>query len=109
MHMTSMFKQYKYMNDIHVYSIWTYEKQILHDNYHQIMAHEVCDNWVGFKVMDTSRATMVFRLHKTLHMFSSTQKKLLMWKMKGPTCTYTNALIYIVSYNNLAMLEPFDG
>jgi hypothetical protein len=31
------------MNDIHVYSIWTYEKQILHDYYCKIVTHEVCD------------------------------------------------------------------
>jgi len=35
-----MFKQYKYMNDIYVYSIQTYEKQNLHDYYCQIMAHD---------------------------------------------------------------------
>jgi hypothetical protein len=29
------------MNDIHVYSIWTYEKKISHDYYCQIMTHEV--------------------------------------------------------------------
>jgi hypothetical protein len=33
----------KWMNDIHVYSIQTYEKQILHDYYCQIVPHEVCD------------------------------------------------------------------
>jgi len=38
-----MFKQYTYMNDIRVYSIRTYEKQIYHDYYCQIVAHEVCD------------------------------------------------------------------
>jgi hypothetical protein len=31
------------MNDIHVCSIWTHEKQILHDYHCQIVAHEVCD------------------------------------------------------------------
>jgi hypothetical protein len=31
------------MNDICVYSIWTYEKHILHDNYYQIVAYEICD------------------------------------------------------------------
>jgi hypothetical protein len=31
------------MNDVCVYSIQTYEKQILHDYYYQIVAHEVCD------------------------------------------------------------------
>jgi hypothetical protein len=31
------------MNGIHVYFIQTYEKQILHDDYCQIMTHEVCD------------------------------------------------------------------
>jgi hypothetical protein len=31
------------MNDIRVYSIWTYEKQILHDYYCKIVTHEVCD------------------------------------------------------------------
>jgi hypothetical protein len=39
-----MFKQYKYMNDSHVYSIRTYEKQISYDYYCQIMTHEVCDD-----------------------------------------------------------------
>ncbi len=37
------------MNDIHVYSIQTYENQILHNYYCQIMAHEVCDaSFVAF-------------------------------------------------------------
>jgi hypothetical protein len=45
MHTISMFKQYKYMNDIYVYYIQTYEKQILHDYYCQI--HEVCDVALG--------------------------------------------------------------
>jgi len=31
------------MNDIHVYSIRTYEKQILHNYYYQIVTYEVCD------------------------------------------------------------------
>jgi hypothetical protein len=31
------------MNDVHVYSIWTYEKKISYDYYCQIVAHEVCD------------------------------------------------------------------
>jgi hypothetical protein len=31
------------MNDICVYSIWTYDKQILHDYYCQIVIHEICD------------------------------------------------------------------
>jgi hypothetical protein len=31
------------MNNIHVYSIQTYEKQISHVYYYQIMTHEVCD------------------------------------------------------------------
>jgi hypothetical protein len=31
------------MNDIHIYSIRTYEKKISHDYYYQIMAHEVYD------------------------------------------------------------------
>jgi hypothetical protein len=31
------------MNDIRVYSIRTYEKQILHDYYCQIVTHGVCD------------------------------------------------------------------
>jgi hypothetical protein len=44
MRMTSMFKQYKKMNDIHVYSTWTNEKQISHDYYCQILTHEVFDN-----------------------------------------------------------------
>jgi hypothetical protein len=42
--MTLMFKQYKYMNDICVCSIQTYEKEILHNNYCQIVTHEVCDD-----------------------------------------------------------------
>jgi len=42
-----MFKQYKYMNDIYVYYIQTYEKQILHDYYCQIMTHEVYDVDLG--------------------------------------------------------------
>jgi hypothetical protein len=32
------------MNDIHVYSIQTYEKHILHDYYCQIVTHQVCDD-----------------------------------------------------------------
>ncbi len=44
MHTTSMFKQYKWMNDIHVYFIWTYEKKFSHDYYCQIVTHEVCDD-----------------------------------------------------------------
>jgi hypothetical protein len=32
------------MNDICAYSIWTYEKQISHDNYYQIVTHEICDD-----------------------------------------------------------------
>jgi hypothetical protein len=32
------------MNDIHVYSIQTYEKHISHNYYCQIMTHEVCDD-----------------------------------------------------------------
>jgi hypothetical protein len=32
------------MNDIHVYSIRIYEKQILHDYYCQIITHEVYDD-----------------------------------------------------------------
>jgi hypothetical protein len=32
------------MNDIRVYFIQTYEKQISHDYYYQIMTHEVCDD-----------------------------------------------------------------
>jgi len=47
MHTISMFKQYKYMNDIYVYYIQTYEKQILHDYYCQIMTHEVYDVDLG--------------------------------------------------------------
>ncbi len=43
MHTTSMFKQYKQLNDIRVYSIQTYEKKISHDYYCQIVTHEVCD------------------------------------------------------------------
>jgi hypothetical protein len=31
------------MNNICVYYIWTYEKQILHNYYCQIMTHEVCN------------------------------------------------------------------
>jgi len=31
------------MNDIYVYSIWTYEKQILHNYYSQIVTYEVFD------------------------------------------------------------------
>jgi hypothetical protein len=31
------------MNDISVYSIQTYEKQISHNYYYQIVTHEVCD------------------------------------------------------------------
>jgi len=31
------------MNDICVYSIQTYEKEILHNYYCQIVTHEVCD------------------------------------------------------------------
>jgi hypothetical protein len=31
------------MNDIHDYSIQTYEKLILHNYYYQIVTHEVCD------------------------------------------------------------------
>jgi hypothetical protein len=31
------------MNDIRIYSIWTYEKQISHDYYYQVVTHEVCD------------------------------------------------------------------
>ncbi len=38
-----MFKQYKQMNDIHVYFIQTYGKQILHNYYCQIVALEICD------------------------------------------------------------------
>jgi hypothetical protein len=36
MHTTFVFKQYEYTNDIHVYAIHIYEKQVLHDNYYQI-------------------------------------------------------------------------
>ncbi len=32
------------MNDIHVYFIQTYEKQISHNYYCQIMTHEICDD-----------------------------------------------------------------
>jgi len=42
-HTTFVFKQYKHAYDIHVYSIWTYEKQISHNYYCQIITHEVCD------------------------------------------------------------------
>jgi hypothetical protein len=38
-----MFKQYKKMHDICVYSIQTYEKWISQNNYCQIVTHEVCD------------------------------------------------------------------
>jgi len=31
------------MNDIHVYSIQTYEKKISHNYYYQIMTNEICD------------------------------------------------------------------
>jgi hypothetical protein len=31
------------MNDIHVYSKQTYEKQISHNYYCQIVTHEICD------------------------------------------------------------------
>jgi hypothetical protein len=31
------------MNDICVYSIWIYEKQISHNHYYKIMTHEICD------------------------------------------------------------------
>jgi hypothetical protein len=30
------------MYDIHVYSIWTYEKQILHNYHCQFVAHNIC-------------------------------------------------------------------
>jgi len=36
---TSMFKQQKFMNDIYVYSILSYEKKISHDYYCKIIAH----------------------------------------------------------------------
>jgi hypothetical protein len=32
------------MNDMHVYSIQTYEKKNLHNCYGQNMTHEVCDD-----------------------------------------------------------------
>jgi len=38
------------MNDICVYSIQTYEKQILGDYYCQIMTHEICDVTTLFKL-----------------------------------------------------------
>jgi hypothetical protein len=38
------------MNDIRVYSIWAYKKQILHDNYYQIIAHEVCDDSISIVI-----------------------------------------------------------
>jgi hypothetical protein len=36
------------MNDIHVYSIQTYENQISHDYYCQIATHEICDACTWF-------------------------------------------------------------
>jgi hypothetical protein len=32
------------MNDIYIYFIWTYEKKKLHNNYYQIVTHELCDD-----------------------------------------------------------------
>jgi hypothetical protein len=36
MHITFVFKQYEYTNDILVYAIQIYEKKVLHNNYYQI-------------------------------------------------------------------------
>jgi hypothetical protein len=41
-------KHYKQMNDIHVYSVQTYEKQISHDYYCQIVTYEVCNICFSF-------------------------------------------------------------
>lgn len=41
-----MFKQYKKMNDIFIYSIQNYEKCILYNYYYQIMTHEIYDGIV---------------------------------------------------------------
>jgi hypothetical protein len=41
-----LFKQYKKMNDIFIYSIQNYEKCILYNYYYQIMTHEIYDGIV---------------------------------------------------------------
>jgi hypothetical protein len=48
MHTTSIFKQYKYMNNICVYFIQTYEKYTLHNYYYHIVTHKTCDGIVIF-------------------------------------------------------------
>jgi hypothetical protein len=49
MHMTSMFKEYKQMNDIYVYSIWTYENHISSDYYYEIVTYDVFDGIIILK------------------------------------------------------------
>lgn len=63
-----------------------------------------------FKVMGTSGATMVPKLQELLDKFSLTKKKIAYIKDEMSNLQpFTNALTCIISYNNLALLEPFNG
>jgi hypothetical protein len=42
------------MNDMHVYSIQIYEKNISHDDYCWIVAHEVCDEMTYMMIHKTT-------------------------------------------------------
>ncbi len=63
-----------------------------------------------FKVMGTSGATMVPKLQELLDKFSLTKKNIAYIKDEMSNLQpFTNALTCIISYNNLALLEPFNG
>jgi hypothetical protein len=69
------------MNDIHVYSIQTYEMKILHDYYCQIVTHEICDEetiffpiflFVESSLVPTPDDTPFFTCRLALHTFRQT-------------------------------------
>jgi hypothetical protein len=45
------------MNDIRVFSIQTYETQILHDYYYQIVTHSICDAYDKYNCMEVATFT----------------------------------------------------
>ncbi len=63
-----------------------------------------------FEVLDMSGVTMVLKLQELLDKFYLTQKILTFVKDEGSNLqTHASALTFIVSCNNLNLLEPFDG
>jgi hypothetical protein len=62
-----------------------------------------------FEVIHTSGIAMVLKLQELLYRFVLTLKKLLIKDERSNLQTCANALNYVVSYNSLGLLKPFDG